>query len=136
MHAIDPEHWLYKKLPEEWLADADVEFNRGVDAWSVRNFPRALTRFRAAALCAIRAVLASRAEIDERFGKTAMSALKHLAEREDSSDEVREAARWLLSATPVGDSEYALKSAGEWHLLRRAPQTIIAYARGLLSQRA
>ncbi|MBL8682834.1 MAG: hypothetical protein JNK05_26955 [Myxococcales bacterium] len=127
-HPIDSDHWLYRKSPEDWLADARVELRRGVDLVDRRDADKCLPRLRAAVHCAFNAMLASRETLDERKGASALARLRRIAASDEFDAATRARALWLIEARRFGEGEYVLRSAGEWHLLREAAIALVEFA--------
>jgi len=101
MSERDPDHWLYRLLPDEWLRAADGELARARAALVAKQQRAGVTQARRAAGMAWNAVLALAprdAPENERYGRSYMDHVKALAADESAPAPVRAAAKLLLEA--------------------------------------
>ena len=143
----EPEHWLYRLSPDEWLRAADHELALCAEALQRRAIRPGVTHARRAAGMAWNAVLAGaapaadeqagpRAETHpawERYGRSYMDHVKALADDAATADGVpddaRAAARILRDTPPAPPTLIALGKPDLRAL--EAARTLVAYARTL-----
>jgi hypothetical protein len=94
----DPDHWLYRLTPEEWLRAAENELQRATDSLSRRQQRAGVAGARRAAGMAWNGVLAQAEVPDPEYGRSYMEHLKALAGDASIPDAVRGAAQALLDA--------------------------------------
>jgi len=92
----DPDHWLYRLTPQEWLLAATHELVAASRALDDREQRRGVAYARRAAGMALNAVLVLRA--DDAWGRSYMDHLRAVAGLASAPDEVRSAARELVEA--------------------------------------
>jgi HEPN domain-containing protein len=132
MFERDPDHWLYRLSPDEWLRAAEGELARARAALVAKQQRAGVAQARRAAGMAWNAVLAlaARDALDEKYGRSYMDHLKALAGDEAVPPEVRIAARSLLQA-PL-QSDIVQLGPGDTRLADAA-QAIVDHARVRLS---
>jgi len=131
MPAVDPDHWLYRLSPTDWLKAAEVELARASEALVKKSHRAGLTGARRAAGMALNAVLA--VALDDSYGRSYMDHLKALAVDKSATPSVHEAARALLSA-PL-DAGLVQLGPGSTELADHA-NTVLDHARGLVAHTA
>src|SRR3954447_10465897 len=96
MPGSDPNHWLHRLSPEEWLQAAENELLRARKALAIKQQRMAVAGVRRAAGMAWNAVLSIAP--DEAYGRSYMDHLKALQEDATVPPSIREAARQLVNA--------------------------------------
>jgi hypothetical protein len=128
MARVDPEHWLYKFAPREWLRAAIGELSRAEQAMAQRDRRAGLASCRRAAGMALNGVLALADTPDARYGRSYMDHLGALEGDEGCPVEAREAARVLLRTPLPGGEIVALRTDGGDTRLLEATRTVMAHA--------
>lgn len=132
---VDPEHWLYRFTPREWLRASMAELTQAKAAYARKNGRAGLAGCRRAAGVAINALLASEEEIDARYGRTYMDHLTALRTETRAVEEVHEAASLLLETPLPGGEIVALRTTrGEARMLAAA-ETVMAWCYGEVVKR-
>lgn len=130
MPGRDPDHWLHRFTPEEWLRAAENELGKARAALSAKQRRAGVAGVRRAAGMAWNAVLAAGETPDESYGRSYMDHLKALGADPSVPEAVRQAARALLEA-PL-QTDLVLLGAGETRLADEA-EAVLAHARKRLS---
>lgn len=137
MPGRDPEHWLHRFSPDEWMRASMNELATAKSSFARHAARPALASARRAAGMAWNAVLALEAEPDARFGRTYIDHLRALAEGAalDTSDptpipeQVRDAARRLMDDPAAGPQRVVqLVTPKRDNALVDAAETILAEA--------
>lgn len=128
----DPNHWLFRYSPEEWLRAAEGELNRARAALNIKQQRTGVAGARRAAGMAWNAVLAIAP--DERYGRSYMEHLKALATDATVPDPVRVAAHALVEA-PLETKLVTLGTHGDTRLADAA-QAIILHAQDRVTPKA
>jgi hypothetical protein len=97
----DPQHWLYRFTPEEWLRAAENEVRHAEAALSARQQRAGVAGARRAAGMAWNAVLAAAPALDADYGRSYMEHLHALMKDPTVPEAVRQAARTLVEAPLV-----------------------------------
>lgn len=128
----DPDHWLYRFSPDEWLRAADGELARARDALVRKQQRAGVTQARRAAGMAWNAVLALAPPeaLDEKYGRSYMDHLKALGTDETVPTPIREAATVLVKA-PL-QTDVVQLGPGDTRLADAA-RAIVDHARARLS---
>lgn len=128
----DPDHWLYRLTPREWIRAGLEELSRARAALARNDRRAAMVGCRRAAGMALNGALAIQHPPDERYGRSYMDHLRALTTDDNAPDEVREAAR-LLVQTPLPGSEIvALRTATLDQRQLEAARTVMAHALALV----
>jgi HEPN domain-containing protein len=122
----EPEHWLRRLLPDEWIRLALTELARAQAAFSAHNFSAALASVKRAAGMALNGALIVCPR--ESWGRTYAEHLSALSEDTQAPPEVREAARCLDAARPPSTPLVVLRTKSDEHKLLNAAQTVMAHA--------
>jgi HEPN domain-containing protein len=130
MPAKDPDHWLYRLDPAEWLAAAATDLAQGRAALERRAIRPAVTHARRAAGMAANAVLWL--EPHPAWGRSYMEHVTALVDDATVPAEVREAARQLRDTPPQAPALVKLGSPDASAL--DAAQRILDWARAQGSQ--
>jgi hypothetical protein len=124
----DPEHWLYRHTPREWLRAALGELEQARRAYAARNGRAGLTGCRRAAGVALNGWLASLDAPPESYGRSYMDHLAALALDESAPEAARDAARVLRSTPLPGGEIVALRTATADARALDAAETVMAHA--------
>lgn len=128
----DPDHWLYRLTPDEWLAAAGNELIAAERALAGKQQRAGVTQARRAAGMAWNAVLCHTGD-ETGYGRSYMEHLQILARDPSVPELVQRAARALLDA-PLTQQLVQL-GPGDTQLARAA-ETILTHARARLSPSA
>lgn len=127
MHFVqDPDHWLHRLSPREWISAASGELAQAERAFASRDGRGGLAGAKRAAGMALNGVL--RIVPDERWGRTYVEHMAGVSKDETAPRAVREAASALLGATPPGGSLLSIHSRGSDQRLIDAARTVLAHA--------
>ena len=121
----DPDHWLFRLSPDEWLRAAANELERADEALAGKHHRPGLTQARRAAGMAWNAVLAATGD-ETGYGRSYMDHLQALAKDMAVPESVRVAARSLLE-TPIVSTVVTLGPRGDTSLARAA-EAILRHA--------
>ena len=122
----DPDHWLYRLTPEEWLRAAENELKHAHASLEGKQQRAGVAGARRAAGMAWNAVLALAAEPDPEYGRSYMDHLKAVARDAAIPQAVRLAAQALIDA-PL-DQKLVSLGRGDTRLAESAA-AIVAHAR-------
>jgi HEPN domain-containing protein len=123
----DPNHWLYRLSPDEWVRAALGELGAAERAFRSRNVRAAHAGVRRAAGMALNGALI--VEPNPGWGRSYVDHLSALArEGEAVPAAVRDAARLLAEAPPPGSPLVALRSPAADERLLEAARTVMAHA--------
>src|SRR5262245_17650913 len=125
----DPDHWLYRFTPEEWLRAATGELAAAERALAARQRRAGVTQARRAAGMAWNAVLVATSD-ETGYGRSYMEHLQALVRDAAVPETVRQAARALLDA-PLA-AEVVTIGRGDTSLARAA-EAILQHARERLA---
>ena len=126
----DPDHWLYRLSPEEWLRAAANELQRAHDSLGHRQTRGGVAGARRAAGMAWNAVLAMSDTPDPEYGRSYMEHLQALAKDVSLPEPVRAAAEALVAAPLT--QELVPLGKPDLHLVDAA-RTLWAHARERVS---
>ena len=129
MPGKDPDHWLYRLTPDEWLRAAENELAHAAGSLTGRQQRAGVAGARRAAGMAWNAVLAAAETIDEQYGRSYMDHLHALAKDASVPEVIRAAAQSLLDA-PLTQTLVPL-GRGDARLADSA-RAILAHARALV----
>jgi HEPN domain-containing protein len=127
MSGSDPNHWLRRLSPEDWLQAAENELLRARHALHTKQQRPGVAGARRAAGMAWNAVLSIAP--DEAYGRSYMDHLKAMATDATVPETIRDAARQLVAA-PL-ETKLVQLGAGDEHLADAAA-AIVAHARNRL----
>jgi HEPN domain-containing protein len=131
MPGSDPDHWLHRFTPEEWLRAADNELTRATQALRGKQQRMGVAGARRAAGMAWNAVLA--VSPDDQYGRSYVDHLRALAQDATVPAPVRSAAEALVHAPLT--SEIVQLGPGDT-TLAEAARTILHHARDRVSPSA
>ncbi len=126
----DPQHWLYRLTPDEWLLAADNELSQARAAFVHKQQRPAVAHARRAAGMAWNALLwhAQSPELEQKYGRSYMEHLQALGADMDMPEELRLSAaklvrmplmQTLVTLGPHGDSAQADPAATIIEYVRR-----------------
>jgi hypothetical protein len=122
----DPNHWLYKFSPDEWIRAALGELRRAEAAYKGKNARAGLAGARRAAGMALNAVLI--AAPDDRWGRTYVEHLLALQVDATAPDVVRAASKLLMETHPPGHDLVTLRSSKSDERVLEAARDVMAHA--------
>lgn len=125
----DPDHWLYRLTPPEWLAAADNELAAARRAFLGKQQRPAVAHARRAAGMALNALLWH--QPDPAYGRSYMEHLHALSQDAVLSEELRAAANRLVKL-PMNQELVTLGSKGAPSQIAPA-ESIIEYVRAALN---
>lgn len=128
MPGPDPDHWLHRFTPREWLRAAMGELENARAAYARHNGRAGLAGCRRAAGVALNGLLAATPEHDPAWGRSYMDHLTYLAKDGDAPDAVRAAATLLLATPLPGGEIVALRTAKSDASALDAAETVMAHA--------
>lgn len=125
----DPDHWLYRFTPDEWLAAATNELGAAERALAAKQQRAGVTQARRAAGMAWNAVLC-RTTDETGYGRSYMEHLQVLARDPSVPELVQRSARALLDASLT--QQLVQLGPGDTHLARAA-EAILTCAKDRLT---
>lgn len=128
MPTRDPEHWLYRYTPREWLRASIHEIKQARGSYAQRNPRAGLAGCRRAAGVALNGMLATAEPPDARYGRTYMDHLGALRDDPSVPEAAREAARLLLQTPLPGGEIVALRTSSSDERALDAAETVMAHA--------
>jgi HEPN domain-containing protein len=128
----DPDHWLFKFSPREWLRAAMAELHRAEQAYRGKDARGGLAGARRAAGMALNAALI--AEPNERWGRTYVEHLAALQEDVRVPKEVRDASRLLTETRPPGHEIVVLRSKERDERVLEAARDVMAHAYAVVAR--
>ena len=124
----DPDHWLYRHTPREWIRASMGELRQARAAYERHNGRAGLAGCRRAAGVALNGLLAALDAPDVTYGRTYMDHLAGAAADDRAPEAVREAARVLLVTPLPGGPIVALRTATSDARALDAAETVMAHA--------
>jgi HEPN domain-containing protein len=122
----DPEHWLFKYSPREWIRAAMGELHRAEQAYKAKDARAGLAGARRAAGMALNAALI--AEPNERWGRTYIEHLLALKDDASVPEVVRDGSRLLMETQPPGHEIVVLRSKDKDERVLEAARDVMAHA--------
>lgn len=122
----DPEHWLLRFSPLEWVRAGLAELAHAEEALAASDARRAVPGCKRAAGMALNGALIC--EPNDTWGRSYVEHLAALARDEGAPDPVRVAARAVLEAKPPGSAFILLRSRSSDERLLEATRDVIAHA--------
>jgi HEPN domain-containing protein len=130
----DPEHWLNKLSPDEWVRAGLGELRRAEEAYKKKNGRAGLAGARRAAGMALNGVLI--VVPNDAWGRSYMDHL--LAVKGDASSDVpprvREACKILLETPLPGGELVALRTANADERVLEAARDVVAHAYAIVQR--
>lgn len=125
---VDPDHWLYKHTPREWIRAALGELERAKGALEARDRKAALATCRRAAGMALNGMLALDVRPIDVYGQSFMDHIVALSNDIEAPRVVRESAK-LLAEMPMPGSEIVLlRTATTDEKMLDAARDVMAHA--------
>lgn len=124
----DPDAWLRRYTPQQWLHAAIHEHRQAKDAYARKNGRAGLAGCRRAAGVALNGVLATMTRPDPRYGRSYMDHLGGLAGDASAPQAVRDAAALLLSTPLPGGTLVSLRTSSSDAKALDAAETVMAHA--------
>jgi len=122
----DPEHWLYRHAPGEWIRAALAELRRAEAAYKQRNAKGGLACAKRAAGMALNAALVVRP--DEAWGRSYVDHLMALSNDASAPSQVRDACKVLLETHATGADIVTLRSPRSDERVLEAARDVMAHA--------
>jgi HEPN domain-containing protein len=122
----DPDHWLLRFSPREWIDAALGELRRAEEAYQAMNARGGVAGARRAAGMALNAALV--VDPDEGWGRTYMEHLQAIARDASLPLAVTSAAKILVEAPMPGSSIVGLRSRSGDERILEAARTVMAHA--------
>ncbi len=128
----DPEHWLFKFSPDEWIRAAMGDIRRAEEAYKSRNARAGLAGARRGAGMALNAVLI--VEPNESWGRSYVDHLMALGRDETAPERVREAAKVLMETPLAGGSLVAIRTPNADERILEAARDVAAHAYAVVAR--
>jgi hypothetical protein len=122
----DPNHWLRRFSPDEWISAALGELSRSEAAWRRGDLRAGTVGVKRAAGMALNAALI--VEPSDAWGRTYVEHVEALARDERVPVAVRDACRRVLEARPPGSDVITLRTPRLQTDVFEAARDIIAHA--------
>lgn len=132
MPARDPDHWLHRYAPAEWVRASINELAQARASFAQRNARAGLAGCRRAAGVALNGALALADAPDPAYGRTYVEHLAGLAGDATAPEAVREAARHLAEAPLPGGDFVVLRTSTSNNRTLEAAETVMAHAYALV----
>lgn len=124
--ARDPDHWLHKLAPGEWIRSAMGELKRAEAAYASKNGRAGLAGARRAAGMALNGALI--VEPNDAWGRSYMDHLLALKSEPSVPPRVREAAAILIDTPLPGGELTPLRTANADERILEATRDLLAHA--------
>ncbi len=122
----DPQHWLRRLSPDEWIRAAMGELARAEKAWAGGQVRAGVVGVKRAAGMALNGALI--VEPDESWGRTYLEHVEALVADPRVPEAVRAACRCVLDATPPSGEVIRLRTPRAHGAVIEAAQDVIAHA--------
>jgi HEPN domain-containing protein len=122
----DPDHWLYKLAPREWIAAAMNELARAEEAYGRNDVRAGLAGAKRAAGMALNGALIVRP--NEAWGRSYVDHVRGLAKDASAPDAVRRACDVLLCAAAPGSRVVGLRTRSADEKVLEAARDVMAHA--------
>lgn len=122
----DPEHWLFRFSPREWIGAALKELERAEAGFARRDARAAYAGLKRAAGMALNAALIAKPRDD--WGRTYVEHVAGLARDPSAPHVVVEAAERLVQLAPSSGDVVSLRTRSEEQALIEATKTVMAHA--------
>jgi hypothetical protein len=126
MFRKDPNHWLYKWSPQEWIQIGLSEFRQSEQAYARNNTRAGFAGARRAAGMALNGALI--VEPNESWGRSFMDHLFALAKSKQVPEQVVQAAKLMVETPSPGTQLVSLRTKNDNQRILDATQTIMAHA--------
>ena len=128
----DPEHWLFKYSPREWIRAALGELHRAEQAYKGKDVRGGLAGARRAAGMALNGALI--AEPNDRWGRTYIEHLLALMHDASVPEAVREGSRLLMETQPPSHEIVVLRSRERDERVLEAARDVMAHAYAIVAR--
>lgn len=125
---VDPDHWLYRFTPREWIRASLGELERAKGALDARDRAAALATCRRAAGMALNGMLALDVRPIEIYGRSFMDHLVALSNDDAAPKVVRESAKLLAEMPMPGGEVVLLRTATTDTKMLEAARDVMAHA--------
>jgi HEPN domain-containing protein len=129
----DPEHWLLRLSPEEWIRAALIELSQAEKAFGSQDVTAATARIKRAAGMALNAALI--VHPNETWGRSYVDHLRALVLDPSVPEPVRLSAELLLGGQLRRSTVVSLRSPARDRQLIEAARTVMAHAYALVHGR-
>ena len=126
----DPNHWLFKLSPDEWIRAGSNELRQAEAAYAKKNGRAGLASARRAAGMALNGALI--VAPNEAWGRSYMDHL--LALKTDANARVAEAAKTLVDTPLPGGEVVALRTAKADERVLEAARDLVAHAYAIVKR--
>jgi len=123
----DPNHWLYRFTPAEWLAAAENQLGVAIAALEGGSHKKGVAGARMAAGMALNALLV--VVPNDHWGRSYMDHLKWLAHDAGTQERVKQAALQLLETPLEGPRFIRLGGGGADYAAAAAAEEIMSWVR-------
>jgi HEPN domain-containing protein len=128
----DPNHWLKKWSPKEWIQASLAELHRAEARIRARDLTAGLAGCKRAAGMALNGALL--VEPNESWGRSFVDHVSALARDETVPERVREACRVLVSSRPPASDILQLRSRRTDEELLEAARDVMAHAYAIVQR--
>jgi hypothetical protein len=122
----DPNHWLFRLSPDEWIRAALGELRRAEEAFRMRNARAGIAGCKRAAGMALNGALI--VEPNEAWGRSYVEHVEALAADDAAPESVRRASRLVVDAKPPGGGLLTLRTSTSDERVLEATRDVIAHA--------
>lgn len=122
----DPDHWLHRLAPDEWIAAAMNELKLAEKAYARHDIRAGLAGAKRAAGMALNGALIVRPS--ENWGRTYVEHLEALEKDASAPEAVRAACKTLLHAAAPGSSIVGLRTKSGDDKVLEAARDVMAHA--------
>ncbi len=128
----DPNDWLRRFSPDEWISAALGELRRAEDAFRARNARGGVAGCKRAAGMALNAALL--VEPNDAWGRSYVEHVEALARDEAAPAPVRDACRAVLGAQAPGGAVVPLRTPASDERVLEATRDVMAHAYAVLKR--
>lgn len=128
----DPNHWLLKLSPDEWIRAALGELRRAEQAYKARNGRAGLAGARRAAGMALNGALI--VAPNDLWGRSYVDHLIALERDPSAPEAVRQGCRLLMQTQPPGNPVVSLRTPGLEEKILEAARDVIAHGFALVKK--
>jgi len=132
MFAPDPDHWLFKLSPEQWMNAAMNELKRAEDAYKRRDVRAGLAGAKRAAGMALNGALIVKP--NDAWGRSYVEHVEALAKDPSAPKDVRDACALLLRAPSPGSTIVGLRTKTQDDKVLEAARDVMAHALSIVMQ--
>jgi len=128
----DPNHWLHKFSPDEWIHASLAELRRAEERVKANDLSAGLAGCKRAAGMALNGALI--VEPNEAWGRSFVDHVAALARDESVPERVREACQELVTSRPPGADILRLRSPRSDERLLDAARDVMAHAYAIVKR--